>query len=162
LDYLRFEHSLHPELPPYRKPLLHYHDGRVFLQSFRRPFTGFGATTRSDNLPPLSEEQMFALDELHFTADKECLVIDLQDGDLLVFNNLATLHARDSYKSGTEGEQRYLLKMILQFSAWEVPPAMADQWEELYGDRTQPRQEDFPLTYPTGGQAPNYGWNQNG
>jgi hypothetical protein len=154
--------SLHPELPSYEKPLLHYHDGRVFLQSFRRPFTGFGDTSRSDKLPPLSAEQKFALDELHFVALKDCLVLDFKDGDLLLFNNLATLHARDSYEIGSEDEQRYLLKLILQNSVWGVPPAMADQWVELYGDRTDPRQEDFPLTYPIGGKAPNYGWNQNG
>lgn len=154
--------TLHPELPSYEKPLLHYHDGRVFLQSFRRPFTGFGDVTRSLDLPPVSPEQKFALNELHFTALKECLVLDFQDGDLLVFNNLAMLHARDSYETSTEEEQRYLLKLILRHPAWEVPPAMADQWEALYGDRTNPRQEDFPLTYPTEGDAPNYGWNQNG
>ena len=151
-------------MPSYEKPLLHYHNQKVFLQSFRRPFSGFGNTARSSQLPPITETQMISLDELHYVAFKDCFVLNFEDGDLLWFNNLALLHARDTYQVRTEDEQRHLLKIIVrdQTRGWEVPPAMSDQWRELYCDRTDPREEEFPLRYPTEGQAPNYGWCQNG
>ncbi|KAF8545248.1 hypothetical protein BDD12DRAFT_871931 [Trichophaea hybrida] len=156
--------TLHPEMPSYEKPLLHYHKEKVFLQSFRRPFTGFGNTARSSQLPPITGAQMIALDELHYAALKDCFVLDFEDGDLLWFNNLALLHARDTYQVRTGDEQRHLLKMFVrdQTRGWEVPPAMSDRWRELYCDRTDPRKEEFPLQYPTEGQVPNYGWPQNG
>jgi hypothetical protein len=162
---------MHPDVPSYRKPLLHLHNGRVFLQSFRRPFTGFGNTGRSSALPALSAAQMLALDELHFAARRDCHTIDFADGDLCLLNNLALLHARDSYDAtaGTDTNaddehRRHLIKMFVRDAdrAWDVPPVMRDQWGALYGDRTSPRTEGFPFEYPREGTVPNYGWSQNG
>jgi len=143
------------------------HNGRVFLQSFRRPFTGFGNTGRSSALPALTAAQMLALDELHFAALRNCLTIDFEDGDVCLLNNLALLHARDRYDATADTDdehRRHLLKMFVRDAAraWEVPPVVQDQWDALYGDRTSPRAEDFPFEYPREGTVPNYGWSQNG
>ncbi|KAI5847615.1 hypothetical protein BZA05DRAFT_405421 [Tricharina praecox] len=179
-----------PTIPSYQKPLLHFHAGRVLLQSFRRPFTGFGGTARN-----------WALDTLHFAALNSSLTINFADGDLCVFNNLALLHARDQHESPStshseshpesapapasvsvsapestfattsasesgEASARHLLKMFVRDDdaerAWSIPPVVQDQWDELYGSRTDPRTEDFPFDYPRGGTVPNYGWSQNG
>ncbi|KIW76138.1 hypothetical protein Z517_10883 [Fonsecaea pedrosoi CBS 271.37] len=156
--------TLHPEVPSYKKPLLHYHDGKIILQSFRRPFTGFGNTKRSTELPPLSEKQVFALNELYFQAIDLSMKIDFQNGDLLLFHNMALLHSRDTY-TPDESSPRHLLKMFVRSESlgWNIPPVLEDQWEELYGSRTVPRQEDFPPEPPIHAKrVPYSGWAQNG
>ncbi|OAL21878.1 hypothetical protein AYO20_11307 [Fonsecaea nubica] len=156
--------TLHPEVPSYKKPLLHYHDGKVILQSFRRPFSGFGNIKRSVQLPPLSDRQVFALNELYFQAMDLSMKIDFQNGDLLLFHNMALLHSRDTYKPD-ENSPRHLLKMFVRSESlgWKIPPVLEDQWEELYGSRTVPHQEDFPPEPPFHAErVPYSGWAQNG
>ena len=135
-------------------------EGRVLLQSFRRPFTGFGNTPRSTALPPLTEAQKDALNTLYFTALAESFTIDFNNGDLLVFNNLAMLHARDSY-TPSEETPRHLLKMYVRDSkrGWKIPPVLEEQWESLYKKRGG---ENYPLSFPTTGEIPKSGWSQNG
>ena len=135
-------------------------EGRVLLQSFRRPFTGFGNTPRSTSLPPLTEAQKDALNTLYFTALAESFTIDFENGDLLVFNNLAMLHARDAY-TPSEETPRHLLKMYVRDSkrGWKIPPVLEEQWESLYRKRGG---ENYPLSFPTTGEIPRSGWSQNG
>lgn len=150
-------------MPSYARPLLHNYDGKVLLQSFRRPFTGFGDTPRSPNLPPLTDDQKEALDTLYFTGLAESFSIDFEHGDLLLFNNLALLHARDRYIADEENP-RHLLKMYVRNPArgWKMPPVLQEQWQQLYQDRSSPRKENFPFMFPTTGQIPLSGWTQNG
>ena len=151
---------MHDDVDAYERPLLHMSEGRVFLQSFRRPFTGFGNTPRSASLPPLDEAQKDALNTLYFTGLAESFAIDFDNGDLLIFNNLALLHARDAYTPSDENP-RHLVKMFVRDSkrGWKVPPVLEEQWENLY---TRRGGEEFPLSFPTTGEIPRSGWSQNG
>ena len=151
-------------------PLLHHHKDRILLQSFRRPFTGFGALSRSKNLPHVNAAQLEALNVLHFTAKQQSIAIDFQNGDLMVFNNLALLHARAKFEESdpATGKVRHLLKMFLRDGrrAWEVAPKMRRQWDALFEHRgVGEREQTFPLMYPTRlerGQVPSTSWTQNG
>jgi hypothetical protein len=150
-------------------PLLHHNDGRIFLQSFRRPFTGFGAFKRSKELP-IDAAQIEALNVLHFTAKQQSIKIDFQNGDIMAVNNLALLHARDKFLDSHQstGNARHLLKLFLRDTAkaWKLPPAMRPQWAELFEHRgSGEREETFPVTYPKQleqGEVPSSGWSQNG
>lgn len=59
-------------------------------------------------------------------------------GDILFFNNMRMMHARDGFVDGNEAEnttRRYLLRLILKDErneGWEVPEAMERTWRELY------------------------------
>lgn len=164
------EISLDYSVAAYKMPLLHYHKDRVILQSFRRPFTGFGAFQRSKDLPEVNAVQVEALNVLHFTAKEQSLKIDFQNGDIMVFNNLALLHARNKFDKSDQsaGKVRHLLKMFQRDSrrAWEIPPQMKRQWDALFEHRGEhEREEAFPLMYPTQlrqGEVPSSGWSQNG
>ncbi|PVH98877.1 taurine catabolism dioxygenase TauD [Periconia macrospinosa] len=162
--------SMDSAIGAYRMPLLHHHGERIFLQSFRRPFTGFGDFKRSKDLPAVDAAQMEALNVLHFTAKEHSIKIDFQNGDIMAINNLALLHARDKFveTESSTGNPRHLLKLFQRDSkrAWELPLAMRPQWAELFGHRGEgERQENFPVEYPTQldrGQVPASGWSQNG
>ena len=63
---------------------------------------------------------------------------EFRSGDMLFFNNMRVMHARDSFVDGCEEQnttRRYLLRLILQDERngrWEVPPQMEPTWRELY------------------------------
>lgn len=90
------------------KPLLFFqpasasHSERVILQYARRHFTGFGALSRSNNIPPITEAQAEALDALHFLGERFSVGLDFQQGDIQYINNLAIFHARDEFTDSPE------------------------------------------------------------
>jgi hypothetical protein len=61
-----------------------------------------------------------------------------RSGDILFFNNMRMMHARDSFVDGCEDQnttKRYLLRLILKDdrnNGWELPPELASVWQELY------------------------------
>ena len=103
------------------------------------------------------------MDTLYFTGLAESFSIDFENGDLLLFNNLALLHARDRYITDEENP-RHLLKMYVRNpdKGWKMPPVLQEQWQQLYQDRSCPRKENFPVMFPTVGHIPLSGWTQNG
>lgn len=119
---------------PPQQPLLHLHNGRVFVQSFRRQFTGPSAIS-------LTERQKDALDALHFAAEEKSFEINFEDGDLLILNNLALLHSRSKFNSNPkegEGESgRHLLKLFVKNEepGWEIPDILKGQWAMMHDDR---------------------------
>jgi alpha-ketoglutarate-dependent taurine dioxygenase len=69
----------------------------VVIQYARRGFTGFLNLPRSADIPAITEQQAEALDALHFLAEKFCVTLDFQKGDVQYVNNLSIFHARDGF-----------------------------------------------------------------
>ncbi|KAH8654984.1 hypothetical protein BGZ60DRAFT_418179 [Tricladium varicosporioides] len=136
-----------PAKPYTNRPLLFYSPKqglspeRLIIQYARRSFTGFLHLPRSQDIPPITEEQAEALDALHFLAERFSLTLDFQKGDIQFINNLALFHARDGFVDEL-GNERHLLRLWLRDSelAWETPVPLQERWDELYKDVTEEEQ----------------------
>ena len=83
----------------------------------------------------------------------------MRSGDMIFFNNLRMIHARDGFVDGDECEnttKRYILRLILKDErndGWQVPPEMAETWREIYGhedeDEVVPIKEEL-FSYKAG------------
>ncbi len=102
----------------------------------RSRITGTPSAPRPTSLEPLSKTQKQALDDLHILAERRAVKILLQPGDMIFFNNLSMLHARDAFVDGNAMEnKRHLLRLILKRSngePHELPPQLAETWKQLY------------------------------
>ena len=70
----------------------------------------------------------------------------LTPGDMIFFNNLSMLHARDSFIDDTTvGRKRHLLRLILRNEemAYELPKQLEQTWAELYDHPVE--EEIFPV-----------------
>jgi len=68
-------------------------------------------------------------------AKRRALEIQLQPGNMIFFNNLSMLHARDAFvDNAAEGQKRHLLRLILRNEemAYVLPPQLAETWKTLY------------------------------
>jgi hypothetical protein len=85
--------------------------------------------------PPLSAAQHRALAILYKEANKHSLRIDAQPGDIILINNWALLHARDSYADEDSTASRHLVRLWLRNSklGWDVPQSMRSPWEAAFG-----------------------------
>ncbi|KAI9708246.1 MAG: hypothetical protein M1820_004200 [Bogoriella megaspora] len=129
----------------YHQPATKNTPERVIIQYARRSFTGFQALPRTPTIPPITEAQAEALDALHFTAERFCLGLNFEKGDIQYINNLVTFHARDGFKDTPE-QQRHLLRLWLRDPeyAWETPAPLKSRWDEVY-DGVTAQQQVFPL-----------------
>lgn len=120
--------------------------GRVLLNFSRARITGTPCAPRPPSLPPLSPTQRLALDALHALAAKHAMEIQLQPGDMVFFNNLTMMHARDAFVDNeAEGLKRHLLRLILRDEemAYEVPGQLRETWRMLYDHKVS--EEVFPV-----------------
>jgi hypothetical protein len=81
--------------------------------------------------------QRCTLDLLHGISMQQAVRVDMQLGDLLLFDNLGMLHARDSFFDETEAgatSKRHLLRLIVQDDAriGRVPAQLRPRWECLF------------------------------
>ncbi|KAL2016171.1 hypothetical protein VTK56DRAFT_4111 [Thermocarpiscus australiensis] len=92
-------------------------------------------TGRESPVPALSSLQLEALEVLSSLASKYSHRLDRRPGDMVFINNLALLHARDSYVDPTEGPGRYLVRLWLRNPtlAWKIPESMRVPWEAAFG-----------------------------
>ncbi len=108
---------------------------RVIMCCNRARITGTPSAPRPKSLPALSKTQKQAIDALHILAEQRAVKIQLQPGDMIFFNNLNMLHARDAFvDSNARGNKRHLLRLILKKNdeAHDLPPQLADTWKQLY------------------------------
>lgn len=90
--------------------------------------------------------QKKALDTLHHLAAKRAIEIKLQPGDMIFFNNLSMMHARDAFvDNDAEGRKRHLLRLILRNQEWayELPKQLEETWRGLYDHDVE--EEMFPV-----------------
>ncbi|KAK6525436.1 hypothetical protein TWF694_005573 [Orbilia ellipsospora] len=127
-----------------QKPLLFYEDDKIVIQYSRRNFTGYQAHKRNPEIPPITEAQAEALDALHYTAEKYCLKLNFQKGDIQYINSWALLHARDAFRDDPE-HPRHLLRLWLwdEELAWKMPAGLKPTFERLYS--IKPEEQEFPL-----------------
>ena len=72
--------------------------------------------------------------------------LQLRPGDMVFFNNLGMLHARDAFVDNeAAGRKRHLLRLILrdEEAAWSLPVQLEGVWEALY--RHEVQEEVFPV-----------------
>ncbi|KAF8850035.1 Clavaminate synthase-like protein [Acephala macrosclerotiorum] len=137
--------------PPYRlRPLLFHHGGHVILNFARRLLTGYGCYRRSQYLPAITEAQAEALDAIEFTARKFAVTMTLEAGDIQFLNNHATIHGRNGFRDGPEGnsanKQRHLLRLWTrdEENAWELPPGLQMEWASVFKEDFPAEEEVFP------------------
>ncbi|KAL6720526.1 hypothetical protein ACLMJK_002450 [Lecanora helva] len=120
--------------------------GQTLINCSRSRITGTPSSPRPSNLPPLTQTQKNALDALHELARQKALEIRLQPGDMIFFNNLSTLHARDAFVDNDAiGQKRHLLRLILrnEEKAYDLPSQLKETWKGLYEHDRQ--EELFPV-----------------
>ncbi|KAF2279313.1 Clavaminate synthase-like protein [Westerdykella ornata] len=113
--------------------------GQLAVQASRSRLFGTQCRHRPSSLPPLSNAQVEAIDALHAAGQAVSQRIPSRSGDMIFFNNLRMMHARDAFVDGDAEENetsRYLLRLILHDerpdARWEIPPALKPTWDELY------------------------------
>ncbi|KAK3325010.1 hypothetical protein B0H66DRAFT_587859 [Apodospora peruviana] len=108
--------------------------GKVIQASRSRLCNGF--RPRPAEIAELSPLQIQAIDALHAAGQQVSRRIRFLSGDMLFFNNLRMMHARDGYVDGCEAEnttRRYLLRLIMRGDGWEeVPEPLRETWRELF------------------------------
>lgn len=133
--------SLHTSPSPSRpfdsRPIAfpNHSPGHVLINCSRARITGTPSAPRPASLPPLTANQRAALDALHYAAMAHATEITLEPGDVVFFNNLGMMHARDGFVDDEErGFKRHLLRLILrdEGAAWELPGCLGDTWRDLY------------------------------
>lgn len=72
---------------------------------------------------------------LQRAAQKHQLRLETQPGDIVFINNLALLHARESYYDGA-ASSRHLVRLWLRNTqlGWDIPPSMKMPWDAAFGD----------------------------
>ncbi|KAK0654212.1 hypothetical protein DIS24_g5387 [Lasiodiplodia hormozganensis] len=117
-------------------PVIFQHAGRVFCQLVYRIFEG-------TNL--LSRAQWNALDALEEAANRHCIELKAQPGDIQLFNNLALLHARRTWID-RPGKERHLFRLGIRDpqNAWERPPKYAWLFDDKFG--IPPEAQTVPIT----------------
>ncbi|OAP64477.1 hypothetical protein AYL99_00449 [Fonsecaea erecta] len=134
------------------RPLLFYDPkGKPIISCSRARITGTPSQPRPRSLPPLSEEQMLALDALHYFGQAVATPFDLETGHMLFFNNMRTMHARDKifmtkWAGGRRDKQRHLTRLILRDETrpWYVPEGLRAEMSAIYDH--EPEDEEFQMT----------------
>ncbi|EAA33368.2 Clavaminate synthase-like protein [Neurospora crassa] len=90
------------------------HEHGPGFQFSRRPLTGAHFSPHHPLVPAMSEVQAEALDMVYFLAKEHALAIQLQKGDMQIFNNFAMLHARSSFVDEGEHHKRHMLRLWLR------------------------------------------------
>lgn len=143
-------------------PLVQRHDDKLIamLDPGRlglHPATATGPRLDGPGMPALSALQERALATLSRLAGELAVAVPMRAGDVLLVNNYALLHARESYKDEDEDEEdeedeedhdhdhdhvdnakkrRHLVRLWLRNPAhsWRIPACMEALWEPAYGD----------------------------
>jgi len=129
--------------PPDILPLFAYHEDKLIVHCSRYPLTGFGSYIRNPDLPPITEQQLEALDAVHFTAQRNSIRLPNCTGDIVYINNKAMLHGRDAMaKRPNEHDlsKRHKLKFWLRDPkrAWSLPAPLNSIDDKVFG----PNRED--------------------
>lgn len=110
--------------------MLYQSAGRVIVQLVWQTFI--------ENPTFLSKEQKHALDTVQEIAEHVSVELDHQAGDIQFVNNLAILHARESFKDSTENSRHVLRMGIRDLEyGWTLPT----QYKELSNSAFKPAKE---------------------
>ncbi|MCJ1282520.1 hypothetical protein MMC26_001843 [Xylographa opegraphella] len=118
-----------------RGPIVILHKSQVFMNCSRVRISGTTTRSRPEFLPPLTSQQLEALELLQSVASDVAISFRFQQGDMLVFNNLGMMHARSSFiDQEHSGHKRHLLRLIARndFAADILPQSFRERLERLY------------------------------
>jgi hypothetical protein len=81
----------------------------------------------------LSDKQVEALNMVQLLAEKDALVLDLEGGDVLFWNNLGLLHARNGF-TDSSSNRRHLVRIWLHNDklGWAIPQRIRQTWKEAF------------------------------
>ncbi|KAF3933249.1 hypothetical protein ABW19_dt0205782 [Dactylella cylindrospora] len=97
--------------------------------------TSSAHSRRTPGIPSLTEAQADALDTLEALARKHCVEVSVKSGDIRFINNLAILHARDSYED-SDVSKRHMMRLWHRNEdlAWRTPEGLSLAWERVFGE----------------------------
>ncbi|KAI1445037.1 Clavaminate synthase-like protein [Annulohypoxylon stygium] len=115
-------------------PLLEYYNDHLLI-SMDPARIGPHPLARNGSIPQLMPEQREALAVLQDAARKHQVRLETQPGDILFLNNLALLHARESYRDSAYSS-RHLVRLWIRNTrlGWAIPPSMKMPWDASFGD----------------------------
>jgi Taurine catabolism dioxygenase TauD, TfdA family len=125
---------------------MYVHDEHVMMDCSRVRISGTSTRPRPDFLPPLSPSQIEALDIVQSLAARLAINVRLQAGDILAFNNLGMVHARDRFVDDEKsGQKRHLLRIIArdETKAWAVPEPLDAVLRALYAHKDKDEKFDI-------------------
>jgi hypothetical protein len=129
-----------------KRPVMYFCNGRVMMCCSRVRISGTSTRPRPSFLPPLSPKQVEALDLVQSLAMKFAIKVRLEAGDILAFNNLGMVHARDSFVDDqSSGQKRHLLRIIAkdESKAWTVPEPLDELQDSLYAHEDKDEKFDI-------------------
>lgn len=123
--------------PYFTIPVFNYRDGLVSA-IYQRQY--IESARRFDGVPPLTEQQIEALDLLDQLANdpRLNLEMELEPGDIQLVNNHTILHDRTAFEDYPEPDRkRHLLRLwVAPFNARLLPEVFADRYGSITpGDR---------------------------
>lgn len=126
------------------RPLLHCEHEKIIFSFSRRQLLGSATSPRTGSIPTLNEEQVEALNVVQLLAERYSLVLNLEPGDMVFWNNLGLLHARNGFTDSAE-QKRHLIRLWVHNDehGWRVPEAIQQPWNEAF--EQTPRQQLWPL-----------------
>lgn len=88
---------------------------------------------RLQDVTPLTTEQTHALNKFQHTANRLCLNMSLQRGDIQLINNLVAVHAREQFVDHSEAERRrYLIRLWLSSKhGRRLPEFLKERWGDI-------------------------------
>ena len=118
------------ETQSYRLPVFAVERGH-FTTQYSRTFVEEAPSV--PGVPPLTVQQVAAIDLLHEVAEELCLHADFEPGDLQLINNHVIYHARDAFEDGAGGPgedgDRLLLRIWLSMpNSRPLPEGHAVLW----------------------------------
>ena len=126
------------------RSLIHLEEEKVIFSFSRRPLLGSATSPRSKSIPDLTDKQVEALNIVQALAERHALVLNLDSGDMLFWNNLALLHARNGFTDSPE-HRRHLVRIWLHNDnlGWSIPQSIRGTWNEAFDD--QKGRQQWPL-----------------
>ncbi|KAK6334552.1 hypothetical protein TWF730_003766 [Orbilia blumenaviensis] len=136
-------------------PLLHTSGDNLVFNFSRIPVTGFRDEGPSRTLPPPTPIRLEAMRVVNETMTKNRFEVPWERGDILYFNNLSLMHARNAFDLDVEGNpldsNRHLIKLVLRDPElmWQVPTGLKRLDDHFYGPnkKTGGRSEFWELRY---------------
>jgi hypothetical protein len=82
-------------------------------------------------VPPLTEEQVAAMDMIAALADELCVEMPFETGQIQLMNQHVTYHGRTAYEDGAGGRRNLLRIWLASPLSRALPAGHADQWGDV-------------------------------
>ncbi len=82
-------------------------------------------------VPPLTAEQVAAMDMIATLADELCVEMPFEPGQIQLMNQHVTYHGRTAYEDGAGGRRNLLRIWLASPLSRALPAGHADQWGDV-------------------------------